>query len=212
MGNYRIMNKTLLAPKDGELLENLIAKHGKVVSTQHIHAEADSSWSDQYIKKRIGRLVDAGWLIRIKRGLYAISDLSSRGFLTTSPYAVAHLLVGESYVSFEAALAYHGMFDQFTDQYRSVALRQYKTVQLKGIQYQFIKTKKTMYIGWERVEVEGLNAQIARPEKALVDMIYFRKSHYAVDLVIEKLCTHEADTALLAQYAGARRVSGPFAV
>ncbi len=181
------MKNTILSAKQGELLEKLIAKYGQVVTADQIHAEVKDTWGYQQTKNRISQLVKHGWLIRIKRGLYAISDLSSRGFLSVSPYVIAHLLVQESYVSFEAALAYHGMFDQFTDQFISVSLTQFKTVQLNSIQYRFIKTKKELYFGWQETMIDNVTAHIATAEKALVDMVHFRKSKYAVDLVIEKL-------------------------
>jgi len=168
----------------------LIAKYGKVVTVNQIEVEASYTWDYQQIHNRIQQLVKNGCLIRGKRSPYSISELSSRGFLSVSPYVIANLLVEESYVSFEAALAYRGMFDQFTDQYVSVSLRQFKTVNLDPIQYRFIKTQDKLYVGGETVTIENLAAKIAFAEKTLVDMIHFRKSKYAVDLVIEKLDEH----------------------
>ncbi len=187
------MKKTILATKDAELLEKLIVKYGKVVTSKQIEAEAKSTWDYQQVHNRIQQLVKNGWLIRVKRGLYVLSELSSRGFLSVSPYVIANLLVEESYVSFEAALAYHSMFDQFTDQYISVSLKQYKPVNLEPIQYRFIKTQEKLYTGWESLTIENQPAKIALAEKALVDMIHFRKSKYAVDLVVEKLQDYEDD-------------------
>ena len=187
------MKKTLLATKDGELLEKLIAKYGKVVTASQIQAEARHTWSYQQTKNRIQKLAENGWLIRIKRGLYVISDLSSLGFLSVSPYVIANLLVEESYISFEAALSHRGMFDQFTDQFISVSMKQFKVTNLDSIQYRFIKTQKKMYTGWETVEIENMTTQIAFTEKALVDMIHFRKKKIVVDLVIEKLQDYDGD-------------------
>ena len=82
--------------------------------------KAEGVW-DQQAKKLITKLVGNGWLIRIKRGLYAISDFNNRGFLSLSPYIVANLLVKDSYVSFESALSYYGMFDQWTNTVISIA-------------------------------------------------------------------------------------------
>lgn len=197
------MKKTSLALKDNMLLEKLIAKYGKLVTVKQIETEARRFWDYQQTHNRIQQLVKNGWLIRIKRGLYTISELSSRGFLTISPYVIANLLVEESYVSFEAALNYHSMFDQFTDQYISISQKQYNRVSLAFIQYRFIKTKKKLYTGWENVIIENLTAKIALPEKTLVDIIHFHKSKYAVDLVIEKLQDHESDLCLaqLCQFA-----------
>jgi len=187
------MKNTTLAVKDGELLEILIAKYGKVATIKQIEAEAKDMWDYQQTHNRIQQLVKNGWLIRIKRGLYAINDLSSRGFLSISPYVVAGLLVENSYVSFEAALNYRGMFDQFVQQYTSVSLKQYKETNLESIQYRFIKSREKSFIGWEQVEIEGIAAKIAESEKALVDLIHFRTGKYIVDLVIEKLQNYKED-------------------
>jgi len=197
------MKRTTLATKDADLLEKLIVRYGKVVSSNQIEDEAKHTWDYQQTHNRIQKLVKNGWLIRIKRGLYVIADLSSRGSISISPYVIANLLVEESYVSFEAALAYRGMFDQLTSQFTSVSLKQYKTTDLDSIQYRFTKTKQKMFSGWELVEIENMSARIAFAEKALVDMIHFRKGKYVVDLVIEKFQNYQEDLDIdkLFQYA-----------
>ena len=198
------MKKTTLAAKDGELLEKLIAQYGKVVTANQIEEAASSTWDYQQTHNRVQKLVKNGWLIRIKRGLYVISDLSSRGFLSVSPYAIANLLVEDSFVSFEAALAYRGMFDQYVSQFTSLSLKQYQLTDLDAIQYRFIKAQEKMFIGWELVTIENLTAKVAFAEKALVDMIYFRKGKYVVDLVIEKLLNYsdELDKQRIIHYSG----------
>ncbi len=198
------MKKTTLAFKDGELLEMLIAKYGKVATSGQIEAEAKGIWDYQQTHNRIQQLVKNGWLIRIKRGLYAINDLSSRGFLSVSPYVVAGHLVKESYVSFEAALNYRGMFDQFIQQFTSVSLKQYKVINLETTQYRYIKSQEKNFIGWESIEIENMVAKIAYAEKALVDLIHFRTGKYVVDLVFEKIQTYEEDLNIenLIHYAG----------
>lgn len=198
------MKKTMLAVKDGELLETLIAKYGKVVTSVQIEAEAKVIWEYQQTHNRIQQLVKNGWLIRIKRGLYAINDLSSRGFISVSPYVVAALLVEDSYVSFEAALNYRGMFDQFVQQFTSISLKQFKEKKLEATEYKFIKSQEKLFVGWEKVEIEGMTAKIAHAEKALVDLIHFRTGRYVVDLVIEKLQTYKEDINIehLTYYTG----------
>ena len=198
------MKNTTLAVKDGELLETLIAKYGKVATAKQIETEAEGTWDYQQTHNRIQQLVKNGWLIRIKRGLYALNDLSSRGFLSISPYVIAGLLVEDSYVSFETALNYRGMFDQFVQQYTSVSLKQYKETNLESIRYRFIKSQERFFVGWEQVEIENMTARIASAEKALVDLIHFRTGKYVVDLVIEKLHTYKEDLNIenLVHYAG----------
>ena len=196
------MNHTILSTKQSELLEELIVRRGQVVTFQDIFEQAKHNWDYQQTKNLITKLVKNGWLCRIKKGLYAISDLTSRGFLTLSFYTVAGLLVKESYVSFESALQYYGMFDQLTGKIISVSLRKFKTVSLNNTEYSFIKTKEKLFFGQQEVILDNRTVQIATAEKALIDIVNFRKSKYAIDLVIEKLIEHKhnLELALMAEY------------
>ena len=187
------MKQTILSVKQSELLENLIVKHGQIITSGQIFTQAEVFWDYKQAKNLVTKLVRNGWLIRIKRGLYAISDLSTRGFLTLSPYLIANLLVPDSYVSFESALQNYGMFDQMTDKTISVALKMYKAVKVDSTEYSFIKTKPEFYFGWQEVNVENKSVRVATPEKALIDIVNFHKSQYAIDLVIEKLQEHKND-------------------
>lgn len=181
------MKQTILTTKQNELLENLIAKYGQIVTTEQIYAESQGSGDKRQAKKIIAKLVKHGWLMRIRRGLYAISDFSNRGFLSLSPYLVANLFVKESYVSFESALAYHGMFDQLTNTIISISKIQYKMVQLNAVEYSFVHVKDQFFFGWQEVTIDSKVTRIATAEKALIDIIHFHKSKYSIDLVIEKL-------------------------
>jgi predicted transcriptional regulator of viral defense system len=181
------MKQTILNTKQGTLLENLIVKHGQIVTCEQIYAQAEDLWDKQSTKKTIAKLTRNGWLIRIKRGLYAVSDLSNRGFLSLSPYLVANLLVKDSYVSFESALAYHGLFDQLTDKTISISQVQYKTVQLQSVEYSFIKVKSEWFFGWQKANIDNRIVRMATVEKALIDMIQFHKNKYSIDVVVEKL-------------------------
>jgi len=185
------MKQTILSARQDELLENLIAKYGQIVTTSQIFIEAASFWDNRQAKNHITRLVTNGWLIRIKRGVYVISDLSSRGFLSLSPSVIANLLVPDSYVSFESALQHYGMFDQLTAKTVSITLTMYKAIKLSGTEYNFVKTKPEYYFGWQDIQIGSQTVHVATPEKALVDLINFHKSQYSIDLVIEKLLDYK---------------------
>jgi len=190
------MKKTILSIKQNEILENLIVKHGQIVTSHQIYDEADKYFDYQENRDLISKLAKNGWLIRIKRGIYVISDLSSRGFLSLSPLVVANLIEPRSYVSFESALQQYGMFDQLTNKVVSVSEKQHKSVNLSGTEYSFVKTKLDYYFGWQDILIGSYTSHIATPEKALIDIINFHKSEYSVDLVIEKLTEHKNDLDL----------------
>jgi predicted transcriptional regulator of viral defense system len=182
-----------MTAKQSTLLENLIVKYGQIVTAENIYKEAVEYWDYKQAKNLVTLLTKNGWLMRIKRGLYAISDLSSRGALSLSPYVAVNLLVKDSYVSFESALQQYGMFDQLTGKMISVSLIQYKSAKLAGVEYSFVKTKPEYYFGWQVISIGNQAARIATPEKALLDIVNFHKSQYSIDLVIEKLFDFKAD-------------------
>lgn len=196
------MKQTILSANQSDVLEVLIVKYGQIVTFNQIISELERFWDYGQAKNVITKLVKNGWLIRIKKGLYAISDLSSRGFLSLSPYVIANLLLNESYVSFESALEYHGMFDQHVNKIVSISTRGYKTIFLQNIEYSFVKTKPSQYFGWEEVDTDGRIVRIATAEKALIDMVNFHKSKYAIDLMIEKLSLYRnsLDTIKMSEY------------
>lgn len=198
------MKYTTISTKNSELIENLIIKHGQIVTTQQIFSEASVFLNHKQTEYLITTLTKHGWLMRVKKGMYAISDLSTRGFLSLSSYIVANLLVKDSYVSFESALQHYGMFDQFAGKIVSISLKMHKKVLLQNIEYSFIKTKADYYFGWQDVNIDNKIARIATAEKALVDMINFHKSTYSIDLVIEKLREHkyDLDFTRLNEYVG----------
>jgi predicted transcriptional regulator of viral defense system len=190
------MKQTILNTKQGTLLENLIVKYGQIVTSEQIYSQAEGLWDQRGTKKVITKLIHNGWLIRIKRGLYAISNLSNRGFLSLSSSVVANLLVRDSYVSFESALAYHGMFDQLTNKTISISQVQYKAVQLQSVEYSFVKVSEKWFFGWQDVSIDNKTVHMATAEKAIIDMIQFHKSKYTVDLVVEKLSLYKGSLDL----------------
>jgi len=187
------MHQTILSQKQSEILDGLIAKYGQIVTFDQIMDQAGTESDRRHTQNLVTKLVRNGWLIRLKRELYAISDLSNRGFLSLSPYLVANLLVNDSYVSFEAALQYYGMFDQSLAKVASVSLKSQKAVKLNNTEYGFVKTKPDYYFGWQEIAADNKTARVAYPEKSLIDMINFHRTKYTVDLVLEKLREYKKD-------------------
>lgn len=176
-----------LSQKESLLLENLIVKYGLVVTFGQIFNELKNIKNKQETYNLVSKLTKAGWLVRITKGVYYIANLESRGTASVSVFALAHLLVRNSYVSFEGALQYHGMFDQHLRTIQSVSLRKRKTANLQNVNYEFIKTNKKNFYGYETIWQEGQKAHIATAEKAILDMLYFKRNVATVDLIAEKL-------------------------
>lgn len=184
------MKRASLTQSQLEILENALLRYGNIVTTGELTSLISAKTADRK-RQVVKQMADAGWLVRIKRGVYQISDLSSLEMLTLSRYTVAQLLVGESYVSFETALQYHGMYDQLPGTVTSISLKRHSIVTLEGIDYRFITTKEQYYFGWQEVQSDGRTAKVATPEKALIDLVQFHRTRLSVNLVAEKLAVYQ---------------------
>ncbi|MFH1712665.1 MAG: type IV toxin-antitoxin system AbiEi family antitoxin [Candidatus Jacksonbacteria bacterium] len=184
---------TILSQKESKLLENLIIKYGVFVNFQQIYLELKKDLSRQEIRNLVSKLSKNGWLVRIKKGMYYIADLTSRGFAGASTLIIAQTLVKDSYISFEAALQYHNMFDQHLKTITSITLAKKRTIKFQDTNYRFIKTNKKLLYGWEKARVEGKIIKIASAEKAILDILHFNRNIYSADLVLEKLQEYARD-------------------
>jgi predicted transcriptional regulator of viral defense system len=186
------MKRTLLTETQLEVLEQALLAHGNILTFADLAAFLPGK-SDAARRTFITRLVDAGWLVRIKRGVFQIAEMSSLGTLSISRFAVAQIIVPDSYVSFEAALQYWGLYDQLPAAVVSVALQQHKPMVVEGIRYRYVKTTEAYYYGWQTVEISHRQVRVAYPEKAMIDMLQFHRTPLSLNLVVEKLVDHRRE-------------------
>jgi hypothetical protein len=119
--------------------------------------------SDQ--RGKIARMLDSGELISLRRGLYATRrDLE--------PRCLAGPIYGPSYVSFETALAWHGMIPEGVTEVLSATVKRAATFENAFGRFRYLAVPKAAYpIGVSRITESDLPFLIASPTKALVDRI-----------------------------------------
>ena len=198
------MKKTALSTKELNILEDVITSYGYVVSFDDL-ATLLRGYSHDALKQQISSLSSRGWLIRIKRGFYAVANLESHNFSNISPLVISRVLVPDSYVSFEFALNYHGFFDQLFNTVSAVTTSRTKTFHFQDLEYRYVKSKSEMMKGFKEITIEGQHGRVAELEKALRDFLHFRRDSYTVDLLIEKLkeTKNEIDVFKMTDFASA---------
>lgn len=202
--DYTKMKNTILSQKDFDLLEAVVLRYGKIVSFEQIREVIGDTSSVGAVRSRVAQISQAGWLIRLKRGLYlVVTDISTLGMADVSDLVIAQILIEESYISFEAALQYHGMFDQLLKRIDAVTTQMPKRYTVQQTTYTYSKIKEDLYFGFRREKIGNHTVQIAQAEKAILDILYFRATDYAATLVLEKLRDYEdeLDFAKLKQYS-----------
>ncbi|MBC8473319.1 MAG: hypothetical protein H8D54_00735 [Candidatus Omnitrophica bacterium] len=198
------MKNTILSKKDVNLLEEVIVRYGRIVNFGQLRQVFRKDYSAQEIKNRVSLLSKLGWLIRIKKGLYVvITDISTLAFNDVSVNTIAQALNKDSYISFEHALQYHGVFDQMLAGVYAVTFKRARKYNIQNAEIRFFKVKKELYFGFSSQRSDIGLVNIASKEKAILDMLYFRSNAYNVSLIWEKLSEYKRDFDfdLMKQYA-----------
>lgn len=126
--------------------------------------------SDAAIVSLLHRYKKQGFILQIKRGLYAFPDA-----LPPDVY-IANKLYSPSYVSLEFALSYYGVIPEAAYEITSVttkATRRFEILDKRRV-FSYRKIKKAAYTGYEIQKQQGLGFYIADAEKAFVDANYLR--------------------------------------
>jgi len=114
------------------------------------------------------RWAKRGLIHRLRRDLYALGSAS-----LSDPY-VANKLYEPSYISLEFALSYYGIIPESVYAITSITPRSPKRFEVQGKAFTYRHIKKTAYAGYQTRQQQGLTFYIAEPEKAFVDLLYFR--------------------------------------
>jgi hypothetical protein len=114
---------------------------------------------------KIARMLESGAIFSLRRGLYA----SRRDI---DPHCLAGPIYGPSYVSFETALAWHGMIPEGVTEVLSATSKRNASFENDFGRFRFLTVPKSAYpVGVQRVTDSDLPFLIASPTKALVDRI-----------------------------------------
>jgi len=178
---------TILTQKRLKDIEDIIASSGRIVSSDDIHKALGGKYSKFVLKKRIYELKEKGWLVPLRRGLYCICDIASRGFVNISPFVIAGVFDKDSYISLNSALSFHGLFEQMLRTTSSVTTVKSKKYLFQDNAYRYLKINKKLYFGFITENIEGYYARIAELEKVFLDYLYFKNDTYSIDLLLEKL-------------------------
>lgn len=123
------------------------------------------------LRLQLNRWARDGKVIRIHKGLYTLAEPYRK--VSSHPFCVANRLQEISYVSRHSALAWYGMIPEFVPVVTSVTLGRPRTLETPLGRFEFRHIDKKYFWGYRQIEVQSRQAAfVARPEKALLDLIY----------------------------------------
>lgn len=158
----------IIKPTKGEYLDILLRSTKTVFSTK----DAALLWNESdevIVGDRLKKYVNAGKLIRVRRGFYVKDRNYSRFELATRIYT-------PSYVSFETVLTREGVNFQY---YGNIFVASYvsREIQISDQKITFIRMKD--YVLSNTTGIEHVNGiATATKERALLDRVYVSKNYY----------------------------------
>jgi len=200
-----VMKNIILSGKTAKLLERLVINYGRVVSFEQIKNVFKKAYSEAEIKNKVSKLAKIGWLVRFKKGLYGVvTDIGSLSVNNISDYTICNALNKNSYIAFESALQFHGMFDQMLSGTSAITYKRARKYKIKETTIRFFKIKKDLYFGFSREKAGAIGqVNIACKEKAILDILYFRSNAYYAGLVWSTLVKYKRnfDFSLMKMYS-----------
>lgn len=167
-----------------ELVRLLASEGDRIFSTSRARELAPRvGLSDSYLIEALHHLRKNGWIVSLRRGLYAITP-TVPGIAPAHEFEIAMALVSPSAISHWSAMHRHGMTDQIpqrvfvltttlaaTPRDRRTAKKDKKNgYEVGGTTYQFIRVTPERYFGTGRLWIGGESRiQITDPERTLLD-------------------------------------------
>ena len=154
--------------KVAQIVWNELLPLSPVFTTAEVAERAEVALSNA--SRDLAELEGSGMLVRVRRGLWAV-----QGHPDFSPFAVVpHLFADRpgGYVSLLSALNLHGMIEQIPRAVQVVTTAQRPKLRTRVGTYEFYAIAPKLFGGFGLYRRTG-NFDIATPEKALFDTLYF---------------------------------------
>jgi len=164
------MERTL-SQAEARVVLDLEWRNQKTVTLAELRAGLGAS--DSYARKFAHRLVQKGWLERLRPGLFRLvpADRGREGVADTHPLAAGAALVQPYFFSFGTACTHHGLTEQaFAEVYVACQERRRPEI-IRGKRYVFVNVSKDRFFGFAETQVLGETVQMATVERALLDAI-----------------------------------------
>jgi predicted transcriptional regulator of viral defense system len=166
-----------------ELVRLLAAEGGRVFTTARARELAGGAGLSQgYLRQALHHLVRSGWLVRLRKGLYALAS-SVPGVTPAHELEIAMALVDPAAISHWSALHHHGFTDQVPREVFVLTTTEAAVPRARGAGakaghsgysagghvFRFVRVQPERYFGTQRVWIGETRVSITDPERTLLD-------------------------------------------
>ena len=151
------------------------------------------AWHPGFDRNNLSRWTKKGLIIRLRRGLFTFPEYRAK---TDFALYFANRIYRPSYISIHSALSFYGIIPEAVVQITSVSSLKTKSFTNEIGEYIYKTVKKEVMFGYDLKPITGDKAiHIARPEKALLDLLYLYSEYNTVqrlsDLRLDDNYLHE---------------------
>jgi predicted transcriptional regulator of viral defense system len=135
------------------------------ISSDQIYA-----WRPDFDKNNISYWSKKGLILKLRNGYYIFPEYKTKsGFA----FFAANRIYRPSYISLHSALAFYGMIPESVVQITSVTSRKTATFSNAIGEFSYKTVKPDLMFGYDvKPIVQGHSFFLAKPEKALIDLLY----------------------------------------
>jgi len=126
-------------------------------------------------KKFMSSLIKKRWVLRLKRGLYAVVplDIGVKGAesFIVHDFVIASYLTNPYYIGFWSALNHHGLSEQIPTTIFIASSKPKPTISIINSRFLFVQISRNKFIGIEKTEIDGQKVNISEKNKTVADCL-----------------------------------------
>jgi predicted transcriptional regulator of viral defense system len=128
------------------------------------------AWQPDFSRNNLVRWTKQGLIIRLRKGYYTFPEYKGKAGY---PYYFANRIYRPSYISLHSALSFYGMIPEAVVQITSITSLKTASFSNEFGEYSYQTVKNELMFGYDLKPMEdGRTLMLARPEKALLDLLY----------------------------------------
>lgn len=142
-----------------------------------------------HVRRQLSRWVKSGRIYQLRRGLYALAPPFQK--VKPHPFLIANRLAHGSYVSLQSALAYYSLIPEYVPVTTSITSGRPGRWKTPLGYYEFRHVKTNLFFGYRLLDLgDKLQAFVASPEKALLDLVHLEPGSDSPDYLRELRLQH----------------------
>jgi predicted transcriptional regulator of viral defense system len=163
------------------------------------------AWQPDFDRNNFVRWTRKGLLVRLRQGYYTFPEYKSK---RDFGYYFANRMYRPSYVSLHSALSFYGMIPEAVVQITSVTTLKTAVFNNDFGTFSYKSIREELMFGYDLKPIaDGRTIQLAKPEKALLDLLYLYP-FYSTETELEELrldddfMQQDFDRKKMEEYAG----------